>query len=76
MSSMFASAEEVPHIYFIIIIVFSSGILACPLRVVTVKIPKVFTVMTKQKNPFLTSKSSNAYAKEKCFVSRANAASH
>ena len=29
--------------------------------------------MTKQKNPFLTSKSSNAYAKEKCFVSRANA---
>ena len=66
-SSMFASAEEVQ--YFSYIILFTSCMLASPLRAVTIKFPKFYTAMTKQKIPFLTFKYPNPHAKEK-FVFR------
>ena len=43
--------------------------LASPLRVVTIKFPKFYAAMTKQKIPFLTFKYPNPHAKEK-FVFR------
>jgi len=52
-SSMFASAEEVQHFYYIIL--FTLCMLASPLRVVTIKFPKIFTAITKQKISFLLS---------------------
>ena len=77
-SSMFASAEEVQHFYDIIVFFLRFICWPPPLRIVTVKIPKVLTAMTKQKKKkklFLTL-NPLMQMRKKSFVSGTNAAFH